>query len=308
MKFEFWVFIKGMLMGAADIVPGVSGGTIAFITGIYSRLLHALKMFLPALLVFLRTKRFKSFLKESDLIFLLTLFAGILVSVVSLAKIISYLMVHHPVPLWSSFFGLILASVFVVGRDIRVWSMKLIVSLFIGVVVAYGITQLSPASIDKTLYTIFFSGFIAICAMVLPGISGSFILVILGSYSWVLDAIKVFEWSTLGVFMCGCVAGLLSIANILSWAFDKYKDITLSVLTGFMLGAIVKVWPWREVLSYRQNSAGELIPLTERPVLPAVYEEVMSLDSQLGLAVFCMIVAAILVVSLSLLSDKKLTK
>ena len=295
MKFEYWVFVKGMLMGAADIVPGVSGGTIAFITGIYERLLNALKMLLPAFFALIKKRKFKHFISETDLIFLVTLFAGILVSVASLAKLISHLMVNYPIPLWSSFFGLILASVYVVAKDVKRWTFILFLCLLFGALVAWGVTQLSPASIEKTSLTIFLSGMLAICAMVLPGISGSFILLILGSYGWVLGAIKSFELATLGLFMLGCLFGLLSIANILSWAFEKYRDVTLAILTGFMLGAMVKVWPWREVLSFRENSEGLLMPLLEVPIFPSSYEVLTGNDAQVAVAVFCIFSAGLIV-------------
>lgn len=279
-------------MGAADIVPGVSGGTIAFITGIYERLLSALKAIIPAFLRLLREKRLRQFIEECDLVFLVTLFCGIVLSVLSLAKGITFLMTHYPVPLWSGFFGLILASVFVVARDVNAWTWQLVGYLIVGILTAWGVTQLSPASLEKNSLTIFLSGLIAICAMVLPGISGSFILVIMGSYAWILNAVKVFEWSTLGLFVLGCLIGLLSIANLLSWAFDRYRDVTLAVLTGFMLGALSKVWPWKEVLSYRENSKGELVPMYEQSVMPATYEVLSGQDAQLGLALLCVILAA----------------
>lgn len=304
MKFESWVLIKGMLMGAADIVPGVSGGTIAFITGIYERLLHALKSFLPQLLALFRHKQFQAFLKESDFVFLLTLFAGILTSVISLAKGITFLMVNYPVPLWSGFFGLIIGSVFIVAKDIKAWTMPVLLSLLVGALMAWSITQLTPAAMEKTTITIFLSGLLAICAMVLPGISGSFILVILGSYAWVLNAVKQFEWLTLALFAFGCLIGLLSIANILSWAFEKYRQITLALLTGFMLGALGKVWPWKEVVSYRENSAGELVPLLEESVLPFTYELSTGKDPQILLALLCFILAGAVVISLAFLAKK----
>lgn len=304
LKFEFWVLIKGMLMGAADIVPGVSGGTVAFITGIYERLLHALKALLPGFFDLLKHKQLSIFVKQTDLWFLLTLFAGIVFSVISLAKGITFLMMHYPVPLWSGFFGLILGSVFIVAGDVKSWSIGLFFSLLMGVLIAFGITQLAPASLEKSTLTIFISGLLAICAMVLPGISGSFILVILGSYAWVLDAVKQLEWTTLGLFCLGCLIGLLSIANVLSWAFDKFRDVTLAVLTGFMLGALVKVWPWKEVLSFRENSKGEQVPLLEELVMPATYELVSGKDAQLMLALGCSILAAALVLSLSFVLKK----
>lgn len=299
MRFELWVLIKGMLMGAADIVPGVSGGTIAFITGIYERLLHALKIFLPSFFNLIRHKRLKRFFNESDFLFLLTLFSGILISVISLAKVISFLMVSYPIPLWSSFFGLILASIFVVSKDINKWTFSLVLALLIGALLAWSITQLAPASLEKNSVTIFMSGVLAICAMVLPGISGSFILVILGSYAWVLEAIKQFELLTLGLFCAGCLVGLLSIANVLSWAFEKYKALTLSLLIGFMLGAMPKIWPWKEVLSYRENSKGELVPLTESSIMPSTYESITGMDAQIFMAIGCAIFSILLVCVLS---------
>lgn len=303
MKFEPWVLVKGLLMGAADIVPGVSGGTIAFITGIYERLLNALKLFLPSLLSFTKHKNLPLFLKSSDCIFLITLFSGILISIVSLAKLISFLMVYYPIPLWSSFFGLILASIFVVAQDINKWTFSLLIGLLFGCLFAWGITQLAPASLEKNTMTIFFSGVLAICAMVLPGISGSFILVILGSYVWILEAIKQFELLTLGLFCAGCLVGLLSIANVLSWAFERYKSLTLSVLIGFMVGAMPKIWPWKEVLTFRENSSGELVPLTEVPILPSTYE-LLTGDSQIMLATACAFVAMVLVYMLSSFAKK----
>ncbi|MFV1872852.1 MAG: DUF368 domain-containing protein [Oleiphilus sp.] len=295
MKFELWVLIKGMLMGAADIVPGVSGGTIAFITGIYERLLTALKMLVPSFFSLIKKRDVKLFIKETDLLFLLTLFTGILISVASLAKVISFMMLSYPIPLWSGFFGLIFASVFVVARDIQAWNLSIVMCLLVGVLIALGITQLSPASLEKNTITIFLSGVLAICAMVLPGISGSFILVILGSYAWVLSAIKEFEFTTLGLFSLGCLLGLLSIANLLSWTFQRYREATLSVLTGFMLGAMVKVWPWKEVLSYRENSKGELVPLADRAISPSSYELISGNDPQLVLAVSVAVISSLAV-------------
>jgi len=304
MRFELWVLIKGMLMGAADIVPGVSGGTIAFITGIYERLLHALKLFLPSFFSLIRHKRLQRFFNESDFLFLLTLFSGILISVISLAKVISFLMVYYPIPLWSSFFGLILASVFVVSRDINKWTFSLVMALLIGALLAWSVTQIAPASLEKNSVTIFLSGVLAICAMVLPGISGSFILVILGSYAWVLEAIKQFELFTLSLFCAGCLVGLLSIANVLSWAFEKYKALTLSLLIGFMLGAMPKIWPWKEVLSYRENSKGQLVPLTESSIMPSTYESITGLDAQIFIAIGCALFSIVLVCVLSIVAKK----
>ena len=234
----------------------------------------------------------------------MTLFTGILISVVSLAKFIRFLLVYYPIPRWSSFFGLILASVFIVAKDIDRWTLPFIVALSIGCLFAWWVTQLAPTSLDKTAATIFLSGLLAICAMVLPGISGSFILVILGSYAWILEAIKSLEFATLSLFCAGCLVGLLSIANVLSWAFDKYKALTLSVLIGFMLGALPKIWPWKQVLSVRENSKGELVPLTEAPILPSTYELISGSDPQIFMALTCAFLSMVVVCVLSSFAKK----
>jgi len=286
-------------MGAADIVPGVSGGTVAFITGIYERLLQALKAILPAFIDLVKSRQWVVFWQTVDGAFLLTLFSGILISVVSLAKIITYLLLHHPIPLWAAFFGLILASVYIIGREITQWSFKLLVFALLGLVIALFITHLTPAGLEANKLTAFLSGVLAICAMVLPGISGSFILVILGTYSFILMAIKEFDFIVLGVFVSGCLVGLLSIANILVWAFSRYKNLTLAVLTGFMVGALSKVWPWKSVLSFREDRHGQLVPLLEENILPDTYEILTGLSSQFMLAILCAASAAILVISLA---------
>jgi putative membrane protein len=298
-KIDLWVFVKGALMGAADIVPGVSGGTIAFITGIYERLLSALNSILPALFQLVKTRSPKGFWLAIDGAFLLTLFVGIITSAVSLAKVITFLLVAYPVPLWASFFGLIAASVYVVGRDIQVWNVRIVLLMLAGALAAWGLTSMSPASVEHTAWAAFASGLLAICAMVLPGISGSFILVILGTYSFILSAVKGFELLVLGLFMLGCLLGILSIARVLVWAFARYKDATLAILTGFMIGALNKVWPWKEVLSYRENRHGESVPLMESNVLPETYAQIMQEPSYAGLALACALGSAILVSALA---------
>ena len=284
LKIDFWLFLKGLLMGAADIVPGVSGGTIAFITGIYERLLLSLQSILPAFITLVKDRDIAAFWEKINGTFLLTLFSGILLSVVLFANLIAYLLVNHPVPLWSFFFGLIVASVSIVGKQITQWNIKLFVSIVMGAVIAYCFTQLSPASVEHSNLNAFLSGLIAICAMILPGISGSFILVMLGTYSFILGAIKDFDIIVLAVFASGCLIGLLSIANLLVWAFSHFKNVTLALLTGFMIGALSKVWPWKEVLTTRENRHGELLPLLERNILPSTYELINGVSAQLGLA------------------------
>ncbi|MFT6264481.1 MAG: putative membrane protein [Oleiphilaceae bacterium] len=289
MKLDFWLFLKGVLMGAADIVPGVSGGTIAFITGIYERLLLSLQSILPALIELIKDRNFSCFWKTINGSFLITLFSGILLSVIIFAKLIAYLLVTHPVPLWSFFFGLIVASVAIIGKQISEWNIRLFISVVAGVLIAYCLTQLSPASVEHSYLNAFLSGLVAICAMILPGISGSFILVMLGTYSFILGAIKDFDMLVLMIFTSGCLIGLLSIANVLVWAFSHFRNVTLALLTGFMIGALTKVWPWKEVLTYREDRHGRLLPLLEQNVLPDTYELLNGVPAQIEMALVCFV-------------------
>lgn len=292
MSIDFRVFAKGMLMGAADIVPGVSGGTIAFITGIYEHLIFSLRAILPAFLLLIKNRNIVLFWQQVNGTFLLTLFSGILLSVALFARLISYLLVTHPIPVWSCFFGLIVASVFIVARQVSGWNVRLVLILIAGALLAYLITVTSPTQLEATELNVFISGVLAICAMVLPGISGSFILVILGTYAFILEALKGFDIGVLVLFASGCVVGLLSISNILAWAFSRFRLEVLALLTGFMIGALNKVWPWKEVLSYRLNSHGQSTPLLEAMVSPSYYETITGMPSQQLLAFACMVVAA----------------
>ena len=263
------VFLKGMAMGIAEVIPGVSGGTVAFITGIYERLLNAIKSFSPPLFGVLKEEGIKGVWEKIDGTFLVSLFAGMLVSLVSLAHLITSLMEDYPVLLWSFFFGLIIASALFIGRQLSKWNISNIIALVIGAVIAYFITIVSPASPNEALWFVFLAGAIAISAMILPGLSGSFILLLMGMYSFVFGAIKELDLAIIGVFGLGCVVGILSFSHVLSWTFKHYKDITLAFLTGLMLGSLNKVWPWRNVLETRINSHGEEVPFRELSVLPS---------------------------------------
>lgn len=267
------VFLRGIAMGAADIVPGVSGGTIAFITGIYFRLLAAINAFPKAAINELLRGRVRAFWHACDGSFLLALLAGIMLSIATLATAISYLLSTYPILLWSFFFGLIVASVWYVGREIRHYHGRLLAPLVIGTVFAWWITSLPAMATEPSALMFLGAGAIAICAMILPGISGSFILVIMGMYVPVLEAIKNFDVALLLLFVSGCLAGLFSIARLITWAFRRFHDAVLAVLTGFMVGALNKVWPWKETLSWRVNSSGEQVPLHEISVSPATFAE-----------------------------------
>lgn len=265
------LFLKGMAMGGADIIPGVSGGTIAFITGIYERLLNAIKSIDAEALKLLAGLRLKELWQHIDGKFLITLLSGILLSIVSLANLMSFLLIAYPIQLWSFFFGLIVIASFSVFREIKRWNGGVLLAGFIGIAVAYFITTATPAETPTALWFIFLSGAVAICAMILPGISGSFILLIMGKYTYVIDAIKDLDMITIVVFALGCVVGLLSFARIVSWLLKRYHGVAISLLAGFMLGSLNKIWPWKVVTAYRIDSHGEQQPLLTENILPTEY-------------------------------------
>ena len=239
------LLLKGMAMGAADVVPGVSGGTIAFISGIYEELLETINAINFGVFKTLKNNGIKAAWKSINGNFIVTLFLGIGISIASLAKLISYVLEAHPILIWSFFFGLVLASILYVGKQVKSWNAGSIVSLIIGTGLAFWITILPPLSSSNELWFIFVSGMIAICAMILPGISGSFILLLMGSYQTVLVAVKDKEFYTIVVFMLGAIMGLLSFSKVLKWMFAKYHDLTIAVLTGFLIGSLNKLWPWK---------------------------------------------------------------
>jgi putative membrane protein len=240
------LLLKGIAMGAADVVPGVSGGTIAFISGIYEELLGTISSIKPSLLQTLFKQGIRAFWKEINGAFLAPLLCGIAISVLSLAKGISWMLENEPVLLWSFFFGLVLASIFLVGKQVKRWNTASIVAFILGAGFAFWITLLPPLAPSTSMWFLFISGAIAICAMILPGISGSFILLILGSYKVVIDAVKGLEIKEILIFGAGCIVGLLSFSRLLKWLFAKYQNTTIAILTGFLLGSLNKLWPWKE--------------------------------------------------------------
>ena len=296
-----WTFLKGMAMGAADIVPGVSGGTIALLTGIYERLIGAIKSVGLDTLVTLKDKGIKAAWQEIDGNFLLSILAGAATSIILLSKILHYLIETQPIMLWSFFFGLVLASVVYVMRQVTKWNALRLSWLALGTVVAAFIS-LSPAAVlEPTPLNLFFAGSIAICAMILPGISGSFILLLMGMYSVVLGAVKSFDVVSLGFFAGGCLVGIMLFSRVLSWLLQHYHHATMALLSGFMLGALVKLWPWKQVNSYRENSAGQQVPFIESPIWPWAQQE-----PQIGLAVGALIVGFSMVFVMDfLLKNKK---
>lgn len=273
------LFLKGMSMGAADIVPGVSGGSIALITGIYEKLLDSIKSIDKTALQLLLKGRLREFWKHINGGFLLTLVAGILTSIFTLSKLITFLMNEHPIPLWSFFCGLIIISAIIILRDIKRWTLGIVLALIMGTVIAFGVTSLPPTTTPDTTWFVFVAGAIAICAMILPGISGSFLLLILGQYERVLAAVSEKDIITLAVFAIGCIVGLLSFSRLISWLLKNHHAITIAVLSGFMLGSINKIWPWKLVVSYRMSSSGEQKPFLTENILPQNYLSVTGEES-----------------------------
>lgn len=285
--------LKGMAMGAADVVPGVSGGTIAFIAGIYDELINSIKSINMHSLKLLFTGKIAAFWKAINGNFLFALLLGIAISVFSLAKLITYLLLNEPVLVWSFFFGLVLASTWFVTKDIKGWNWKTVAGFVGGAVIAYYITVATPAETSTNLMFIFLCGAIAICAMILPGISGSFILVLLGKYFYVMEAVKTLDLVVLGVFAFGAALGITSFSRVLSYALKNFRNITLSVLSGFMLGSLNKVWPWKEVEKLVSDGHEVMI---EHNIAP---------NTEVAEAVVLMLIGFILVYVLEKISAKK---
>ena len=285
--------LKGMAMGAADGVPGVSGGTIAFIAGIYDELINSIKSINMHSLKLLFTGKIAAFWKAVNGNFLFALLLGIAISVFSLAKLITYLLLNEPVLVWSFFFGLVLASTWFVTKDIKGWNWKTVAGFVGGAVIAYYITVATPAETSTNLMFIFLCGAIAICAMILPGISGSFILVLLGKYFYVMEAVKTLDLVVLGVFAFGAALGITSFSRVLSYALKNFRNITLSVLSGFMLGSLNKVWPWKEVEKLVSDGHEVMI---EHNIAP---------NTEVAEAVVLMLIGFILVYVLEKISAKK---
>ncbi|MFI3247386.1 MAG: DUF368 domain-containing protein [Ferrimonas sp.] len=290
MLIDIRIFLKGMAMGAADVVPGVSGGTVAFISGIYEQLLESIRRINPTLIGHIRQQGFASAWQHINGTFLTTLFAGVATSFISLAKLITYLLVHQPIPVWSFFFGLIVISIVHISRQIGDWRWPNMSGALCGFLLAYVITIAHPLALEPTLVNVLLGGMIAICAMILPGISGSFILLLLGLYLPIIEAVKGFDATIIGVFLCGAVLGLLTFSHLLSFLLKRYHGQTLAFLTGLMVGTLPEIWPWKQTLTTRMNSSGEQVPLTEQVLTPWQYAELTGQNPQVVSAIICVFI------------------
>ena len=282
-------------MGAADAVPGVSGGTVAFITGIYEQLIESIRHINPSLLLLWYRSGFKAAWQKIDGSFLLTLLAGIISSIVLLAHVVSYLLEQQPVLLSAFFFGLVSASVLVIYSEIEQRNWKTTLGLFVGVVVMMLVNQLMPTLDTAKPLHVFIAGAVAICAMILPGISGSFLLLVMGVYGGIMHAVKELQLMTMLWFSAGCITGILSFSQVLSLLFHRFRQMTLALLTGVLIGSLSQIWPWRQIVSYKIDSLGKSAAIAHDNLLPTAYEQLTGMSAQLVPALILMVLGFSLV-------------
>lgn len=292
------LYLKGVSMGGADVIPGVSGGTIAFISGIYEELINSIKSIDAVAIRLLLTFQLATFWKHINGNFLITVLAGIVTSLLSLARLMTYLLDHHPIAIWSFFFGLIMVSSPLIMRDIHQWNTRTILAFVLGIAIAYAITVLSPTETPTNLFFIFFCGALAICAMILPGISGAFVLLLIGKYEYMITALIDFNIPVIIVFVIGCFLGLVGFSHVLSWILQHYRYPSLALLAGFMIGSLNKVWPWKEVVAYRVNQEGLQVAAFDKSVWPGRYLEVTGQDPKVFYAILFAAAGIFLVVAI----------
>ena len=308
------ITLKGLAMGAADVVPGVSGGTIAFISGIYQELIDSINNVNLSVLKTLKKEGLKAAWQQVHGSFLLALLTGIGISILTFSKVITHLLETQPILVWSFFFGLIIASIALIWKETSNWKIVDILALIIGIALSYYITIARPVSSPDSYWYLFLSGFIAIIAMILPGISGAFILLLMGSYETVIGTINTFREGLtsanseilvsallkLGVFAVGAIIGLKSFSKILHWMFEHHKNTTLTLLVGFMIGSLNKVWPWKEVLETRINSHGEVVPYIDKSILPQNFDG----DPKIVMAIVLAILGFVLIFGMEKMASK----
>lgn len=317
-------FFKGFGMGAANVIPGVSGGTIALITGIFERLIDSLKSFDLKALKLIFKGRFKEFAKHTDLIFLISVFLGAIVSIMTLAKVLEFLFDNYPIFIWSYFFGLILASVYFVGKTIEKWNFSVIATFIVGAAIAVIITVLNPAKENSSFIYLILCGVAGVSSMILPGLSGSFILILMGNYELVMieavnnltDAVSGGNWALVkdALFIVvpvgiGVVVGLLAFSHLLSWVYKKYKNQTISLLTGFILGSLAILWPWKNSF----NNTGDIIPINRYGELLAddkvfAYERIFpKIDGIFFISIIIAIIGVLTIWGVEKIASKKET-
>ena len=304
MKFSRYIILalKGCAMGMADVVPGVSGGTIAFISGIYEELLDSIRSVNATALKLLLKFRLAEFWRHINGRFLLPVLLGIAIAIFSLARLMTYLLVNHPIAIWSFFFGLIVASALLVARQIGRWDWRTVLAFVVGAVAAWWITVATPAETPNDWWFVMLSGAIAICAMILPGISGAFILLLLGKYQYIMHAVGEFNIPVIVVFVIGAVAGIISFSHLLSWLLKHWHDVTVAVLMGFMVGSLNKVWPWKETVETYLDSHGIAQPLVQTNIAPGTFEQLTGEPSLLTQAILLGIVGFLAIYGIELIA------
>ena len=308
------LYSKGLCVGAVDLVPGVSGGTIAFITGIYEELLNSLRTFVPKNFKLFFSGKFKEFWEAVNGNFLFVLALGIGTSIISLVNVVLYVIENHPVATWSFFFGLILVSTFSILSTVRKFTIPLLVCFCTGAVAAYTITALSAAQTPNDLWFIFICGALAICALMLPGTSGSFVLLLMGKYQYILDAVSNFKITILAVFAAGAVTGLLSFSHFLSWLLRRYHDVTIALLSGFLFGSLNKVWPWKVQINTATNEIWQWnmekfndhsLALVEKNLLPHTFEQVTGVGAHLFTGIALAVAAIAIYLTIEIIAKRK---
>ena len=291
--------LKGVGIGAANVIPGVSGGTIALLTGIFERLINCLKSFNVRTTKLLFKGKFREWAKETDILFLAFVLLGIAISAFSLAKLMLYLLEFQPVATWGFFFGLVMISCWYVIKEVKVWNIGTVVSLAIGIAFAVWVSLTSPAETPDTWWFLLIAGAASICGMILPGISGSFLLVLMVKYEDLMNSISTLNIPRLLLYGAGAVAGILAFSHFLAWLLKKWYGQTMAMLTGFMVGSLVKIWPWQQILQ------GEGDKAVTHPILPAKYEVINGVDPQIATAIIMAIAGIALVVILETWAGRK---
>ena len=304
MKFSRYIVLalKGCAMGMADVVPGVSGGTIAFISGIYEELLDSIRSVDATALRLLLRFRLAEFWRHINGRFLLPVLLGIAVAIFSLARLMTYLLTNQPIAIWSFFFGLIVASALLVARQIGRWDWRTVLAFAVGTAAAWWITVATPAETPDDWWFVMLSGAIAICAMILPGISGAFILLLLGKYQYIMHAVGEFDIPVIAVFVIGAAAGIISFSHLLSWLLKHWHDVTVAVLMGFMVGSLNKVWPWKETVETYLDSHGVAQPLVQNNIAPGTFEQLTGQPSLLVQAILLGIVGFLVIYGIELVA------
>lgn len=286
-------------MGAADVVPGVSGGTMAFILGIYRELIASIKSINMDFARLLLSGKIKDAMGVVSWKFLVAVAAGVFAAIFTIARFLSYMLSAFPVWVWSFFFGLVLASAVTICLEIKRWTLKVIIAIVIGTALAFYVVGQVPVSTPEAPWFLFISGALAICAMILPGISGAFILVLLGKYQYVLDAVNDLDFFILAVVASGAVVGLMSFARLLSWLFKKYQKMTIALLVGLMLGSLRKIWPWKTDMAIYDGKLSEWVVVTQVNTMPS------RLDFEVLTGFLLMILGMVIVLSMKYIAKTK---